>query len=660
MHLAHPKYRPDIDGLRAIAVLSVVGYHYSPERITGGFVGVDIFFVISGYLISTIIFGNLANERFSYAEFYARRIKRIFPALALVLFTSAVFGWYVLFPDEFVQLGKHIAGGAGFAANFVLWSEAGYFDSAAESKPLLHLWSLGIEEQFYIFWPLLLGIVWRKNINFLTVTFVLAALSFAISIYWIDGDPAALFFSPFSRIWELMIGGLLAYVMLQRNKYAPGNARMLSLLSPAGLLLIGISVTFFSKFLPYPGWLAAFPTIGAALVIAAPPQDRVNRYLLSHPVLVWIGLISYPLYLWHWPLLAYARIIKGGMPDGTTRAILLAASFLLASGTYILLEKRFKRSYSNTAILVLSLTMLGLLAFGLGAWKGIPVARLNSKLIANMVEAVNDWDYPGSLKPVPGSEGFTHVAEGAATRTLFIGDSHMEQIGPRIGRLLRDNPERNSAIFVTHGGCTPIPNVFEHRSTRCNEFMQEALHQVQRDDVKKVVIGAKWNFYFLTATSDSPEQELNDRRYYYLDDNGTEHAFKNGKGASLAIRQLESFISAIAREKQVYLLLDNPSGRQYSPKFFLQRSRLSRFPITGASGTELRVPDNPEQQRLRNELTAIAHRAGAEVIDPSARLCEEQRCMIIDDSGIPIYKDEDHLRPFYVEEYADFIDVVLD
>ncbi|MBR4876201.1 MAG: acyltransferase, partial [Rhodocyclaceae bacterium] len=173
--LSHPKYRPDIDGLRAVAVLAVVAFHAFPRWMPGGFVGVDIFFVISGYLISTILLENLARGTFSFTTFYMRRIRRIFPALALVLAASFAFGWYSLFADEFRQLGKHMAGGAGFVANILLWKEAGYFDTASELKPLLHLWSLGIEEQFYLVWPLVLWLVWRRKFNVLTVIVLLLA-----------------------------------------------------------------------------------------------------------------------------------------------------------------------------------------------------------------------------------------------------------------------------------------------------------------------------------------------------------------------------------------------------------------------------------------------------------------------------------------------------
>lgn len=182
-HLTHPKYRPDIDGLRAIAILSVIGFHAFPFLVQGGFIGVDIFFVISGFLISTIIFGSLERGNFSFVEFYIRRINRIFPALLLVLITCFAFGWFVLLSDEYKQLGKHIAGGAGFISNFIFWNESGYFDNVAEAKPLLHLWSLGVEEQFYIIWPLLLWLAWKRHLNLLSIAIIVAVISFALNIY---------------------------------------------------------------------------------------------------------------------------------------------------------------------------------------------------------------------------------------------------------------------------------------------------------------------------------------------------------------------------------------------------------------------------------------------------------------------------------------------
>ena len=208
-HLSHPKYRPDIDGLRAIAVLAVVIFHAFPNFLKGGFIGVDVFFVISGYLISTIIFENLDKRTFSFTEFYVRRIKRIFPALVLVLIVSLAFGWFTLLDDEYRQLGLHTTAGAGFISNFILWNESGYFDNASDTKPLLHLWSLGIEEQFYIVWPLLLWLTWKFKFNLVIVTTLIATVSLILNIKGVKSDVVATFYSPQTRFWELLTGMLI-------------------------------------------------------------------------------------------------------------------------------------------------------------------------------------------------------------------------------------------------------------------------------------------------------------------------------------------------------------------------------------------------------------------------------------------------------------------
>jgi peptidoglycan/LPS O-acetylase OafA/YrhL len=319
-HLSHPKYRPDIDGLRAIAVLAVVAFHAFPNWVKGGFIGVDVFFVISGYLISTIIFENLDKGTFSFSEFYARRITRIFPALILVLVACFVFGWFALLADEYRQLGKHIAAGAGFISNIVFWNEAGYFDNAADTKPLLHLWSLGVEEQFYIVWPLLLWFAWKRNFNLLTITILVATLSFIINIKGVQQDPVATFYSPQTRFWELLCGSLLAWMTLYkmnawttakskldgclalavyREKHPTNGKTLSNFLSFVGLILLTYGFCRINKELSFPGKWALVPVVGSVLIIAAGAKTWVNRVILSNKVLVWFGLISFPLYLWH-------------------------------------------------------------------------------------------------------------------------------------------------------------------------------------------------------------------------------------------------------------------------------------------------------------------------------------------------------------------------
>jgi peptidoglycan/LPS O-acetylase OafA/YrhL len=370
----HPKYRPDIDGLRAIAVLSVVAFHAFPEWIPGGFIGVDIFFVISGFLISTIIFENLERATFSFADFYSRRIRRIFPALILVLSASILFGWFMLTPLEYDKLGQHVVGGAGFFSNFILWKESGYFDSAANLKPLLHLWSLGIEEQFYIFWPLLVWFIWRwKNKLWMLIGFLIVS-SMAINIALVSSNPVADFYSPFSRFWELLIGATIAYLQIYKKDLEKIFQKFANIFSISGLILIFLSLGILDGGARFPGWLALLPTLGAALIIFSGKEGWVNHRILSHPVLVWVGLISFPLYLWHWPLLSLSRMIQGKFPTGLMALYLVIISIALAWLTFIFLERKIRfgrRDKFYTLLLVLMMLLIGVAGYVIKTLDGI-------------------------------------------------------------------------------------------------------------------------------------------------------------------------------------------------------------------------------------------------------------------------------------------------
>jgi peptidoglycan/LPS O-acetylase OafA/YrhL len=385
-HLYHPKYRPDIDGLRAVAVLSVVGFHAFPSLVKGGFIGVDVFFVISGFLISGIVFESLDKGTFTFREFYARRIRRIFPALILVMVASFIVGWFSLLADEYKQLGKHITGGAAFISNIVLWQEAGYFDNSAETKPLLHLWSLGVEEQFYIVWPLLLWLAWKRKFNFFAVTLAIALGSFYLNLKGIKQDAVATFYSPLTRFWELMCGGLLAWVTIyKKSSYANFKLKADRLLVSAiykdktveegrtlanlsafvGLALLAWGLERITKNYSFPGVWALVPVVAAVLIISAGPKAWVNKNLLSNEVAVWIGLISYPLYLWHWPVISFATIFESTFPSVSVRIEALIAAILLAYITYKIVERPIRAgSKKNEMTAVLFMLMVGVLCLG--------------------------------------------------------------------------------------------------------------------------------------------------------------------------------------------------------------------------------------------------------------------------------------------------------
>ncbi len=376
-------YRPDIDGLRAVAVLSVVAFHAFPSWVQGGFVGVDVFFVISGFLISRIIFEKLNDGGFSFGWFYARRIRRIFPALLVVLISTYAFGWFALFANEYVLLGKHVAAGAGFASNFVLWSESGYFDAAGSTKPLLNLWSLGVEEQFYIIWPFIVWLAWKAGIGFLSVTILAAVVSFGLNIRGMGLDPVATFYSPLTRFWEILSGSILAWMSVRRGGFHAhvrarveycfdmvlppggrwtGSEVLSNVMSLAGCLLLGYGFFGISRVFSYPGGWALVPVVGAMLVIASGPGALINKKVLSSRLFVWFGLISFPLYLWHWPLLSLAAIVEDEPLAREIRLAIVILSIALAWLTYCIVERPMRSAKNGTIkvfVLVLLMSCLG-------------------------------------------------------------------------------------------------------------------------------------------------------------------------------------------------------------------------------------------------------------------------------------------------------------
>jgi peptidoglycan/LPS O-acetylase OafA/YrhL len=496
-------YRPDIDGLRAVAVLVVVAYHAFPQLMPGGFIGVDVFFVISGYLISGIILGALAADRFSYANFYARRIRRIFPALAIVLAAVAVAGWFTMFADDYQRLGRHIAAGAGFASNFVLWRESSYFDTAVELKPLLHLWSLGIEEQFYLAWPLLLVAASRWRRGPLALTLAIGTASFLISIWQVRIDRTPAFFSPWTRFWELLAGATLACIEIDRA-LKPRLDRLLSsralpnLLAIVGAAMIAAGLVLINSTRVFPGLWVVLPVAGTCGLLVAGPRAFLNRALLSLPPIVWIGLISYPLYLWHWPLLSFARIFTGGTPPGTTRLALVVASIVLAWGTYRLIEWPVRFGSRSRAIVpALATSMVMLFAFGLATNAGAgfinrPINRSDAAHLVDFYERMRrgglriayrqecdfmDWITEGARDALDPS----CTAPGRDATVLLWGDSFAQALSQGIREQL---PAGTALAQVTTSACGAAIDNFDttppgRRCEKANVYAMEAIARLR-------------------------------------------------------------------------------------------------------------------------------------------------------------------------------------
>ncbi len=401
-------WRNDITGLRALAVLPVLFFHAVPEWIPGGFYGVDIFFVISGYLISGIIFRGVLKGNFSYLDFYVKRIRRIIPNLIILFAFVAIFGWFFLSVDEYKTLGKHIYSSAAFYQNFRLLGEGGYFDLEATSKPLLHLWSLAIEEQFYIVFPLICTGLWTffktaRSIGWAVLA--ITASSFVACL--LVQDQTFNFYFPLTRFWELGAGIMLAYV----ETFYSGSLRRVPLplrhvLSAMGLLMIVGAMFGYASQWNAPGLFSLMPVLGAVFLIAAHEDACINRSILSWRLMTFIGVISYSLYLWHWPILSFQAITY---PMGTVelKLGLLVLSGVVATLIYYLVENPMRRWNIGSPKVVPACLLVGLIcmvAVGQIIKKGD--GDFNRAVLTEqpVLVAGVDWVYPENLNAVLSSD----------------------------------------------------------------------------------------------------------------------------------------------------------------------------------------------------------------------------------------------------------------
>ena len=498
--LTHPKYRSDIDGLRALAVISVIGFHAFPRQFGGGFIGVDIFFVISGFLISGIIFSNLENNTFDLKEFQVRRIKRIFPALLVILATCLLLGWFLLLANEYKQLGKQIAAAASFVSNFELWGETGYFDKAAETKPLLHLWSLGIEEQFYIFWPLLLGFAWRRHHNFIAITFCIATLSFIANIICVKFAPEAAFYLPFTRFWELMTGGVLAFVSLHKPHYL---AKAPNLSSFVGFALILLGACFLDNQHAFPGWWALLPTMGSALVISAGPAAHLNNYILNNRMLVAIGIISYPLYLWHWPLLSFAWIIDSGEPRWIIRIGLAILAIILAALTYEFVERPIRSRIRKNGIvpwLCIAMLTVGVVGGAVYLADGAKSRLINGNPAGFDFDlGENDKTYSQCFLDkndrLPFKKSCDGISDGTEGRPLVLiwGDSHAHSIA--LGLTQKRKLLGFNLAQYTASACPPLVDFSVDARPQCKNINEFIMQKIKALKPNTVILSAFWYLY---------------------------------------------------------------------------------------------------------------------------------------------------------------------
>jgi peptidoglycan/LPS O-acetylase OafA/YrhL len=603
MNFESNRYRGDIDGLRAVAVVAVVLYHTFPGIIKGGFVGVDIFFVISGFLISILILYQIKVDKFNIGVFYATRIRRLFPALCLVLLAVTLFGFFFLVSTEYVDLGKHIASATMFVSNIALYLEGGYFEQPGNVKPLLHFWSLGVEVQFYLVWPLLVALFWRKGWSIAGLIFASTLFSFSLNLYLTKHDTSAAFFWPVSRFWEFMAGCALAFTVSLRLTNGTVN-----IFGAFGFALIFFAVIFFEQGISYPGWAAIVPVIGTALVIAAGPVAWTNRVILSNKFLVHIGLISYPLYLWHWPLLSYAYILEGGAPSKTVRLILLTVAIFLAWLTYILVEKPIRLGILRRKEIFLAGILILLGGLGLSAYFS-PSAFGREALAPATVHAGDigqeEFYRVAQQKYIACEAHELHAASAkwtnlvrcfqsktGAVSVALIGDSHAEHL--MLG-LANANPNENIGVYVRAGA--PIL-----QNERASEVLQHVLHD---NNIRIVVLAWWWRSKDLRLT----DTDL-----------------------------VETVRALRAANKSVYLVEDGPlfqflpSRCKYAGRFWGQMNHCEEV-----TSYALR------HQEYYTRVLAAGESAGAHILKQVQLFCTENTCSMAIDKKLML-RDAHHLN----------------
>lgn len=631
-------YRPDIDGLRAIAVSLVIFFHTFPTVLQGGFIGVDIFFVISGYLIGSIILRNLSLNNFSFLQFYVRRIVRIFPVLLIVLCTVLIAGKILLIKDEYQMLGKHIAGGASFIANIMYFFEAGYWDTASALKPLLHLWSLGVEEQFYITIPLILAFVWKQKNNILLIICVLFLLSFATNLFfYYQKQQELIFYMPFTRFWEIFAGVLLACHTIFPNQFLQNRGKKIhhffvkickrdlledkqllyNFLALAGFVLLIVSLQICRQY-KFPGHRAVWPVLGTVLIIGAGSSAWLNKKILSHKILVVIGLISYPLYLWHWPLLSFCRILNGELlPQNEwifIRILCIVCALILAVLSYCYVEKpiRFGKNNKNIIAGVLAILMFSIFMTGIYSYyRGTPVSLCKFNTIIerkiSIDNAISEYD-PEASKLVPAA----YFQNAHSDKTIaVIGDSHAFSAFPGISKKCAEL-KINSVLFSMNAG--DIVKYYDNPNNKPNQLPFLNILQSKTD--------IKYVFIFLRGLA-------------YIQDHYEDSGFYPYGRIEDCQSQLQEIVNVLqSHKKHVFIVSENPVFPFAPQDFFRNYSFILKEPwISKESAYE-------NQKEYLSMLTKIK---GAEIINGLDVFCPHNKCSLFDENNNSLYLDENHL-----------------
>lgn len=632
-------YRPDIDGLRAVAILLVVVNHFFREALPGGFIGVDVFFVISGFLITGIISAEMKERRFHLGHFYARRVLRLFPALATMLISLLLVGLFILSPEELALLGKHVAASAAFVINFVLVGENGYFDLASDLKPLLHMWSLGVEEQFYLLWPLILLLAMRLRIEMLALSVILI-VSLYLNLTTIGREAVRVFFLPEFRVWEFAAGGLLA--LLFRSGKVPGALHSPWLAEAGtllGLCMIGGAAFLLDAHALYPGWRAIPPIVGAVFLLAAGNRSRVAALVLGNPASLYLGRISYPLYLWHWPVVAILTILVGP-PSSTVLLVALPAAVLLAMATYHFVETPLRyrpwvmaERDIRVPALVATVAATALVGLGIAQLDGLPW-----RIADYRAPETTDYVYVDEACAALAGEQFNYCRLSDTTRPptiALLGDSHANHFFDGVAAYAAEQDE----TVINLGGCLPLPGTAIYQEGTvdgCVLLGQSQLDFALNNPEIHTILMAGRIAYWIVGTG---VNGLEGGRTHYVMSRKVDGRTVFGLDA------FETGLRALVDEvrshgKRLVFILDNPE-LDFPPASCLSQRPINAFQRRDCSTSRDMVEER--QQFYRAAVArVVADNPSATTFDPMSVLCNPYRCFAMD-NGKLLYRDDNHL-----------------
>jgi peptidoglycan/LPS O-acetylase OafA/YrhL len=646
---ARAGYYPFIDGLRAVAVLGVICFHFDLGSVSGGYAGVDVFFVLSGFLITQLIDARLTRGEFSFAHFYERRARRILPALAVTCALCAIAAWFLLMPRELREFSKSLYGAAFFYSNIVFAHATGYFADAQSTRPLLHTWSLAVEEQFYWFMPALLFFIHKllpaRRVGRFGLLLLLFAASLGCSVLRVRSDAETAFYLLSTRAWELLVGALIATAPWPLR--APRVLREAAAI--AGVAMIGASFIWFDRATPFPGSAALLPCLGTALVVVAnlDGETWIGRGL-SLRGLVYVGLISYGLYLYHWPLLAFTRYFLDHALTPLQTAAVLAATFLVAFISYRLIEMPIRASKSLPSRRLLFGVAAGcLLSLGMAGIMGVNAHGFPSRLPAEALKyaqgARDRWPWDHCMPPVQRLNRATvcrvGIVSNAAPSFLVWGDSHAAALAPAVDARAKTlgltgwliGYSRCPALF----GAAPMQHVADDHP--CVEIAEKTYALIRDNHIQHVLLVSRWDSY-VSGWERGGTETTQDLTIAYTADGirliGAP-AFRRAVDDTL-IRLRQAADDVWVLKEVPPQLIDVPSGLAKAVYFGRDAAALRR-PYAQVEARQLTADEVFDQ---------LAPALGASVIDPAELFCPGRTPCLIASQGQALYADGNHLSVF--------------